>query len=114
MTKFHLNEMKCSKTSFANLSRINEIAENSNSQRIFIFQQRMRSLNFAAIIFKLDIIFATAKLVQFLKNSDSNHVMIANRVIAYLNDIKNFVIEFSEKFSKVFLCTSDAAFADDE
>jgi hypothetical protein len=40
--------------------------------------------------------------------------MIANRVIAYLNDIKNFVIEFSEKFSEIFLCASDAAFADDE
>jgi hypothetical protein len=106
--------MKCSRTSFANLSRINEIAENSNSQRIFIFQQRVKSLNFAAIIFKFDIIFATAKFIQFLKNSDSNHVTIANRVIAYLNDIKNFVIEFSEKFSKIFLCASDAAFADDE
>jgi hypothetical protein len=35
-------------------------------------------------------------------------------MIAYLNDIKNFVIEFSEKFSEIFLCASDAAFADDE
>jgi hypothetical protein len=114
MTKFHLKKIKCSKTSFANLSQINEIAKNSNSQRIFVFQQRMRSLNFAAVIFRFDIVFATAKLVQFLKNSNSNHVVIANRMIAYLNDIKNFVIEFSEKFSKIFLCASDAAFADDE
>jgi hypothetical protein len=30
MTKFHLKEIKCSKTSIANLSRINEKAENSN------------------------------------------------------------------------------------
>jgi hypothetical protein len=114
VTKFHLKEMKCSTTSFANLSRINEIAENSNSQRIFVFQQRMRSLNFAAIIFRLNIIFATAKLVQFLKNSDSNHVTIANRVIVYLNDIKNLIIEFSENSSEIFLSASDVAFADDE
>jgi hypothetical protein len=40
--------------------------------------------------------------------------MIANRVIAYLNDIKNFVIELSENFSEIFLCASDVAFADDE
>jgi hypothetical protein len=71
-------------------------------------------LNFAAIIFRLDIVFATAKLAQFLKNSNSNHVVIANRVIVYLNDIKNFVIEFSKKSSKIFLCANDAAFADDE
>ncbi len=116
MTKFHLEEMKISKTLLAKISRINEKAkhENSNSQRVYVFQQRIRSLNFAAIIIKLDIVFATAKLAQFLKNSNSNHVIIANRMIIYLNNIKNFVIEFSEKFSEIFLCASDAAFADDE
>jgi hypothetical protein len=35
-------------------------------------------------------------------------------MIVYLNDINNFVIEFSKKFSEIFLCASDAAFADDE
>ncbi len=116
MTKFHLEEMKISKTLLAKISRINEKAkhENSNSQRVYVFQQRVRSLNFAAVIFRSDIIFATAKLAQFLKNSNSNHVMIANKVITYLNDIKKFVTEFSEKFSEIFLCASDVAFADNE
>jgi hypothetical protein len=108
--------MKISKTLLAKILRINEKAkhENPNPQRIFVFQQRVRSLNFATVIFRLDIAFATAKLAQFLKNSNSNHVVIANRVIVYLNDTKNFVIEFSEKSSEIFLCASDAAFADDE
>jgi hypothetical protein len=114
MTKFHLKEMKISKTSLAEISRINEIAKNPNLQRIYAFQQRVRSLNFAAMIFRFDIVFATAKLVQFLKNPNSNHVVIANRMIAYLNDIKNFVIEFSKKFSEIFLCSNDVSFADDE
>jgi hypothetical protein len=116
MTKFHFEEMKIFKSFLAKILRINEKTkhENSNSQRVYVFQQRMRSLNFITIIFRLDIVFATAKLVQFLENSNSNHVMIANRMIAYLNDIKNFVIEFSEKFSDIFLCANDAAFADDE
>ncbi len=106
--------MKCSKTSFANLSQINEIAENSNSQRIFVFQQRVKSLNFAAVIFRLDIIFVTAKLAQFLKNSNSNHVTIANRIIAYLNNTKNLIIEFSRNSSEIFLNANDVAFADNE
>jgi hypothetical protein len=116
MTKFHLEKMKISKTSLTEIFRINERTkhENSNSQRIYAFQQRVKSLNFATIIFRFDIVFVTAKLAQFLKNSNSNHVMIANRMIVYLNDIKNFVIEFSKKFSKIFLCASDVAFADDE
>ncbi len=74
----------------------------------------MRSLNFAAIIFRSDIVFSTAKLDQFLKNSNSNHVTIVNRIIAYLNDIKNLVIEFSKNVSEIFLSANDAAFADDE
>ncbi len=74
----------------------------------------MRSLNFAEVIFKLDIIFATVKLVQFLKNSNSNHVTIVNRIIVYINDIKNLIIEFSRNSSEIFLFASDAAFADDE
>jgi hypothetical protein len=71
-------------------------------------------LNFAAVIFRSDIVFSTAKLAQFLKNSDSNYVTIANRIIAYLNDIKNLAIEFSKNSSEIFLFASDAAFADDE
>ncbi len=114
MTKFHLKEMKCSKTSLANLSRINEIAENSNSQRVYVFQQRVRSLNFAVVIFRSNIIFSTAKLAQFLKNSNSNHVTIANRIIAYFNDTKNLIIEFSRNSSEIFLFASDVAFANDE
>jgi hypothetical protein len=116
ITKFHLEKMKISKTLLTKILRINEKTkhENSNSQRIYVFQQRINLLNFATIIFKLDIVFATAKLAQFLKNSNSNHVMIVNWMIIYLNNTKNFVIEFLEKFSEIFLYASDAAFADDE
>jgi hypothetical protein len=119
MTKFHLKEMKCSKISLANLSRINENAENSNqkksnSQRFYVFQQRVKSLNFAAVIFRSDIVFFTAKHAQFLKNSNSNHVTIVNRLIVYLNDIKNLIIEFSKNSSEIFLSANNVAFADDE
>ncbi len=116
MAKFHLEEMKIPKTPLAKIPRTNEKAEheNPNPQRVYVFQQRVSSLNFAAVISRLDIAFATAKLAQFLKNPNPDHVMIANRVIAYLNDTKNFVIEFSGKSSEIFLCASDAAFADDE
>jgi hypothetical protein len=41
-------------------------------------------------------------------------VTIANRVIAYLNDIKNLIIEFSKNSSEILLSANNAAFADDE
>ncbi len=60
----------------------------------------MKLLNFAIVIFRLNIIFVTAKFAQCLKNSNSNHVTIANRFIVYLNDIKNFVIKFSKNLQR--------------
>jgi hypothetical protein len=41
-------------------------------------------------------------------------MMIVNKIIIYLNNIKNFVIKFSEKFFEIFLCANNAAFANDE
>jgi hypothetical protein len=114
MTKFHLEEMKCPKTLLAEIPRTNENSDQPDPQRVYAFQQRVGSLNFAAVISRPDIAFATAKLAQFLKNPDPDHLAAANRVIAYLNGTRNLAIEFSRNSSEIFLCASDAAFADDE
>ncbi len=118
MTKFHLKEMKCFKTSFLNLSRINQNEKMNqkkfDSQRIYVFQQRMKFLNFVVVISRLDIIFVTAKLAQFLKNPNSDHLAAIDRVIFYLNEIRNLTMKYSEKTSNIFLCVSDATFTDDE
>ncbi len=71
-------------------------------------------MNFAAVIFRSDIVFVTAKLAQFLKNSNSNYLDIANRMIAYLNETRNLIIEISRNSSEISLCSSNAAFAEDE
>jgi hypothetical protein len=118
MIKFHFEKMKCSKTSLSNLSRINQNKEmnqkKSDSQRVYAFQQKIKFLNFVVVISRLDIVFATAKLAQFLKNSNSNHFIAVNRVISYLNETKNLTIEYSSRIANILLCVSDATFADDE
>jgi hypothetical protein len=110
--------MKCSKTSLSNLSRINQNEKmnqkKSHSQRVYVFQQKMKSFNFVVVISRFDIIFATAKFVQFLKNSNSDHLAVVDRVLSYFNEIKNLIMKYSEKTSNIFLCVSDATFADDE
>ncbi len=97
--KFHLEKMKYSKTSLSNLSRINQNKKMNqkkfDSQRVYVFQQRIEFLNFVVVISRLDIIFATAKLAQFLKNSNSDHLITVDRVISYLNETKNLTIEYS-------------------
>ncbi len=118
MIKFHLEEMKCSKTLFSNLSRINQNEKMNqkkfDSQRVYVFQQKVRFFNFVVVISRLDIIFATAKLVQFLKNSNSDHLAATDQVISYLNEIKNLTMKYSKKTSNILLCVNDATFADDE
>ncbi len=98
------------------LSSVNKIRQQKirTRKKFFVFQQRVKSLNFATIIFRSNIVFATVKLAQFLNNLNANHVAIANRIIVYLNDIKNLIIEFSKNSSKKILDASDVAFADNE
>ncbi len=81
MTKFHLEEMKISKTLLAKISRINEKAkhENSISQRVYVFQQRVKSLNFAAIIFRLDIVFVSRDVTTHNTEDCENRVLMIER-----------------------------------
>jgi hypothetical protein len=119
-SKFNLKEIKCSKISLIDLSiRLERLDENhvikSNSQLIYAYQQRIESLNFAAMISRFDVAFVTIKLTQFLQISHSNHLSTADRVISYLYKIKNLAIEYFDKRStNILLCISDATFADDE
>ncbi len=119
ISKFNLKEIKCSKISLIDLSIRLETDEShvikSNSQLIYAYQQQIESLNFAAVISRSDIAFAIAKLTQFLQTSHSNHLSATDRVIFYLYEIRNLVIEYSDKRStNILLCVSDATFADDE
>jgi hypothetical protein len=119
-SKFNLKEIKCFKISLIDLSiRLEKVDEihviKSNSQLIYAYQQRIESLNFAAVISRSDIAFATAKLTQFLQASHSNHFSAIDQIISYLYKIRNLVIEyFDKRLTNILLCVSDATFADDE
>ncbi len=106
--KFNLENVKKVRTSLISCSQINE-EQKADTQRILAFQQKMKSLNFAAVA------FAISKLAQYLHNPFLNHMIVADRVIFYLYSIKNLTIEYFEiRIFDIFLCASDAVFADDE
>lgn len=97
--------------------RSNKEEMTSNNQAIYAYQQRVRLLNFATVIIKPDIAYATFRLFQYLKNPSLKHITAADQVIAYLYSIKNFVIKYSgiSIFNiNVFTCASDAAFENDD
>ncbi len=83
-------------------------------QRVYVFQQKVEFFNFVVVIFRFDIVFATAKLVQFLTNSNSDHFIAVDRAISYLNEIKNLAIQYLSWIANILLCVNDATFADDK
>lgn len=83
-------------------------------QMIYAYQQRIDSLNFAAVISRPNIAFAVFRLSQFLQKLSKENVAATDRVIFYFHSTKNLAIEYSKhQNSNIFACASDFAFEDD-
>ncbi len=80
-------------------------AQKSNMQLMYVYQQRVKSLNFVIIIFRFVIVFVIFKLIQHLQVFISNYFVAINRVISYLNKTKNLNIEYlSTVIIDILLC----------
>jgi hypothetical protein len=115
-TKFHCikDKDKCPITPLT----IEELLPNegkATDAQIHMYQQRVGSINFPAVITRPDIAFAASKLAQFLTNPSSAHIRASERVISYLYGTRTLGLEYSGTDFKgqVFECSSDSAFADD-
>jgi len=87
----------------------------ATAQQVFAYQQRVGSINFAAVTTRPDVSRASSKLAEFLTNPSPSHLKAADRVISYLNGTRNLAIEYcgtNGGDAHVFVCFSDAAFAD--
>jgi hypothetical protein len=84
-------------------------------QQIQAYQQRVESINFAAVITRSDVAQAAFKLSEFLINPSKFHMKSANRTLKYLRHTKKLAIEFNTKSDAhtTFLASSDASFVDD-
>lgn len=89
-------------------------SEKATPQEIFAYQQRIGSINFAAVTTRPDIAKACSKLAEFLNNPSPLQLAAANRVLGYLLRTKFYALEYSPSSSetRTFLCATDAAFAD--
>ena len=97
-------------------TQLNKHQGQATSQKIHAYQQRVESINFAAIIIRSDIAHAVFKLSEFLTNPNKFHMKCADRTIAYLGFIKRFVIRFNFDLSinnLIFIGNSDVSFAND-
>ena len=88
----------------------------ATAQEIHSYQQRVGSLNFAAVITRPDVAQAASKLSEFLTNPSKHHMECVNRTLKYLAHTKHLAIVFNTQATysrEIFLASSDASFADD-
>src|ERR1700722_3710854 len=81
--KFNVIANKVPKTPLPSTELVpyNRIA---TAQQIYAYQQRVGSINFAAVITRPDISKSVSKLSEFLRNLSPLHVAAADQIIEYL------------------------------
>lgn len=89
----------------------------ATAQEIHAYQQRIGSINFAAVIKRPDVAHAASKLSEFLTNPSPFHLECADRTLKYLGLTANRSIQYDAdsvgSTHRIFLGSSDASFADD-
>jgi hypothetical protein len=86
----------------------------ATAQQIYAYQQRVGSLNFSAVITRLNISKTVLKLLEFLQNPSPTHIAAADQTLEYLVGTKYLAIEFdgNQQDRRIFITSSDSAFAD--
>jgi hypothetical protein len=112
--KFNITVTKAPKTPLPT-TQLQPYDGTTTTQQIFAYQQRVGSLNYAAIITRPDIAKSVSKLAEFLQNPSPAHIAAADQVLAYLIGTQYYAIQFDGKttHNQIFLTHSDSAFADD-
>lgn len=85
-------------------------------QQVFGYQQRVGSINYAAVVTRADIAKASSILSEFLRNPSATHINAAVHTLQYLENTKFYAIMFDGKkatTTRNFQIWSDASHADD-
>ena len=95
----------------------------ASSSQIMEMQQKVGSINFAAVISRPDIALAASMLSEHLRNPSLKHLEAANHCLSYLHHTQSLAITYSGKDNyhyqfafvdpKYARISSDASFADD-
>jgi hypothetical protein len=115
-TKFNINPDKKPSTPLP-VEELQSSDTQVTAQETYAYQQKIGSINFAAVTTRPDIAQATSKLAEYLQNPSQRHQQLATRVIEYLVTTKHLAIEFNgicNPQQNVFLACSDASFANDQ
>src|SRR6266536_458044 len=112
--KFNVNTTKKPKTPLPSKD-LEPFTSTATKSQIHGYQQKVRSLNFLAVITRPDIAKASSKLSEFLTNPSPDHIVAADQALEYVVLTKYLAMEFDGKVTNksIFLGLSDSAFVDD-
>lgn len=116
VSRFHMEDKHASTPAIKALTTYDGTA---SLKDIHHYQQKIGSINYAAIATRPDVAKIASHLATFMTNPGSEHFEAANRVLAYLNYTQKVGIKYSAtanrdaiKPSECFVTSSDAAFGD--
>ncbi|EKG09276.1 Reverse transcriptase RNA-dependent DNA polymerase [Macrophomina phaseolina MS6] len=95
---------------------ITQNPEQATEQDIYVYQQKVGSINYAAVHTRPDIAHAASRLSEHLQNPSAQHLHLAQRVLEYLSNTRNYALTFSgftQSTKDLFIASSDASLASD-
>lgn len=115
-SKFRISIEKKFPGAFLPHEELTKSTSEATLQEIYAYQQRIGSINFAAVITRPDVAHSASKLSEYLTNPSKYHLECANQTLLYLAHTRDLAIEFDAHVinpQKVFLASSDVSFAND-
>ena len=116
ISKFHVKTTYKAPGAPLSIEEFRKNPEQASAEQILAYQQRIGSINFAAVTTRPDIAQAASKLSEFLTNPSEHHLFAADRLLRYLAHTKDFSIVFDPEVhdpKTIFLGSSDASYGDD-
>lgn len=112
---FNLQDLTRYPDTLMTLEDLKNYTGKATAQQIYAYQRRVGSLLYATTITRSDAARTANKLSEFLLNPGPTHMEALNRAIAYLYNTRYLALEYlgANLFNNPFICSSDAAFADD-
>jgi hypothetical protein len=112
--RFNLDQLKGSPSTPMTSEFLEPNDEAANQAFTHLYQRKVGSIIYAAVITRPDIARTAATLATFLTNPSNAHMAAANRCIQYLYGTRQLGIQFDGQSSDPeFAVYTDASFADD-
>jgi hypothetical protein len=94
MKEYEIRKSTKIQTSLSSSCTLVKYDEEVDQQRMHEYRQKVNSICYSATMLRSDIIKTTSKLIEFLINSESDHLITANHCMKYLQNTKYLKIKY--------------------